>query len=751
MSAEAKVPNASPLGAPMDRVDGRLKVTGGARYAAEMPVERVAHAVLVTSTVARGRVASADTAAAEGAPGVLAVLTPFNAPRLPTSDKALLQPPAGRKLTLLQDDRVYYNGQPVGVVVADTLERARAAADLVRLTYDAERPELDLRAVPAVPASTTQARPGGNDPPTSKRGDVDAGLLAADVRVDATYTTPIETHNPMEMHATIAAWEQGPAGERLTLYDATQGVFGVRNVAAKTFALLPEQVRVVSYFLGGGFGSKGSAWSHVLLAAMAARRVGRPVKLMLTRRQMFGPVGARPRTEQRVTLGATRDGALTAVRHTSTANTSTLEDWLEPSAIATRILYACPNLATDHALARLNVGTPTFMRAPGEASGTFAIESAMDELAYALRMDPVALRLKNYAERDPESGKPWSSKSLRQCYAVGMERFGWARRAPEPRATADGRWLVGYGMATATYPTRRSKAEAVARVLPDGRAWVRAGTQDIGTGTYTVMTQVAADALGISADRVRFELGDTLMPENPGSGGSRTAASTGSAVHEAALAARARVAAMAAADPASPLHGARPEEVGAADGRLFLTADPSRGEPYAAVLARGGGPPVGARRTAAPGAADKAYSMHAFGAVFTEVRVDQELGEVRVPRVVGVYGVGNRLNAKTAHSQLVGGIVYGLGMVLMEDTRVDPHLGRYVNADLADYHVPVNRDVRQVDVHFVDEQDPYVNPLGIKGIGEIGITGLSAAVANAVYHATGKRVRDLPLTPDKLL
>ena len=462
-------------------------------------------------------------------------------------------------------------------------------------------------------------------------------------------------------------------------------------------------------------------------------------------------MGARPRTVQRVELGALRDGQLTALRHVSTSNTSMLEDWLEPSAVSTRILYEVPNCQTDHVLARLNVGTPTFMRAPGEASGTFAVESAMDELSYALQMDPVALRLRNYAEKDPESGHPWSSKSLRQCYTEGMERFGWSRRAPAPRAMTDGRWLVGYGMATATYPARRGKAQALARIFPDGRGWVLAGSQDIGTGTYTVMTQIAADGLGIPPERVRFELGDTTMPENPGSGGSRTAASTGSAVQAAAQSARRLAIQMAIGDPASPLHGAREEEVRVTDGRMFAASAPARGETYAALIARHGNKPIEALETAQPGDETKQYSMHSFGAVFTEVRIDRDLGEIRVPRVVGVYGVGNRLNAKTAESQLIGGIVFGIGMALMEEVHVDPHLGRYVNSDLANYHVPVNADVRTVDVHFVDEKDPYVNPLGIKGIGEIGITGLSAALANAVYHATGRRIRDLPLTVDKLL
>lgn len=738
--------DAPSIGAPMNRVDGRLKVTGGARFSAEMPIANVAYAVMVTSTIARGRITHMDASAAERAPGVLAVLTPSNAPKLPNGSRAALEPPAGRVLSLMQDDLVHYNGQPIGLVVADTLEHATSAASLVGATYAALRPELDMATAP--PGSTTgSGKPPGQEPVATTRGNVREGLAQAAVRVDHTYTTPFETHNPMEPHATIAAWE----GDHLTLYDATQGIFGVKKIAAKTFGIPPENVRVVSYFVGGGFGCKGSAWSHVMLAAMAARKLGRPVKVVITRRQMFGPVGGRPRTVQRITLGAERDGTLTAIRHVSTSATSELEDWMEPSAVATRMLYASPNAETDHKLVRINMGTPTYMRAPGEASGTFAIESAMDEMAYALKMDPIAFRMKNYAEQDPQKQRPFSSKSLRECYDTGAERFGWSRRTPEPRSMRDRNALVGWGVATATYPTRRSPASAVARILPDGRAWVRAGSQDIGTGTYTVMTQVAADALGLPPSRVRFELGDTEMPETPVSGGSQTAASVGSAVNAAALAVRSKVVQLAIADSSSPLFGAREEDVGAADGKLSLASDPSRGERYEAIIARHGGQPVEAEASVKPGAEVEEYSMHSFGAVFTEVRVDRDLGEIRVPRVVAVYGVGNLLNAKTAHSQLMGGVVYGLGMALMEETQLDPRSGRYVNSDLAEYHVPVNADVQMIDVSVVSEHDPHVNPLGVKGIGEIGITGVAASVANAVYHATGKRVRDLPVTLDKVL
>ncbi|HMI57735.1 MAG TPA: xanthine dehydrogenase family protein molybdopterin-binding subunit [Gemmatimonadaceae bacterium] len=743
--SDAKSSAAPSIGAPMNRVDGRLKVTGGARYSAEMPVKNVAHAVMVTSTTAKGRIARMDTSAAEKAPGVIAVLTPANAPKLPHGTKPPLEPPAGRVLSLMQDDLVHYNGQPIGLVVADTLEHAQAGAALVRATYVSEKAQLDMATAPLAPSD--KGKPPGKEPVSTTRGDLAAGLAHAEVRVAHTYTTPFETHNPMEPHATIAVWE----GEHLTLYDSSQGIFGEKKLAAQTFGIPAENVRVISYFVGGGFGSKGSSWSHVMLAAMAARAVGRPVKISISRRQMFGPVGGRPRTIQKIALGAKKDGTLTAIRHDSTSATSELEDWMEPCAVVTRMLYASPNAETDHKLVRINMGTPTFMRAPGEASGTFALESAMDEMAYALHMDPIAFRLKNYAEQDPQTGKAFSSKSLRECYAAGAEKFGWAKRSAEPRSMRDGNSLIGWGMATATYPSHRSPSSAVARILPDGRAWVRAGSQDLGTGTYTVMTQVAADALGLPPERVRFELGDTEMPETPVSGGSQTAASVGTAVNAASLAVRSKIVLMAIADAQSPLRGAREEDVQVDDGKLSLASDATKSDTYGAIIARNGGQAVEAEASTKPGAEAEEFSMHAFGAVFAEVRVDRDLAQIRVPRVVGVYGVGKVLNAKTARSQLMGGIIYGIGMAMLEETQIDPRLGRYMNADLAEYHVPVNADVQVIDVSVVPEIDTRVNPLGVKGIGEIGNTGITAALANAVYHATGKRIRDLPITLDKVM
>jgi xanthine dehydrogenase YagR molybdenum-binding subunit len=702
------------VGAPMDRVDGRLKVTGGAKYSAEMPAARMTYAVIVQSTVANGTITSIDAGDAHTVPGIIQILTHENAPRLPQQSA-----PGSRVLALLQDNKVRYNGQPIALVIADTLEHATDAAHRVRATYSSSRPVTVMKAAAgtAYPPS-----PAFGQKPDSKKGDVAAGLAKSDVRIDRTYTTPIENHNPMEPHATIAV----PDGDTLTVYDATQYVVGDRDAVAKTLGLPKENVRLVCYFTGGGFGSKGTAWSHVPLAAMAARVINRPVKLVLTRRQMYGPVGARPQTEQKISLGAMKDGTLAAVRHDVMSHTSRFEDFSEPSAMQTRMLYESPNIETTHRLVKLDVGTPTYQRAPGEATGTFAIESAMDELASALGMDPLELRLKNYAEKDPDSGHPWSSKSLRECYRAGSERFGWSKRNMSPGGLRDGNVLIGHGMATATYPTNRMKASAVARATLDANnmvhVLVQTATQEIGTGTYTVMTQIAADALGLPPSDVRFELGDSLMPPSPVSGGSMTAASTGSAVY-----------------------------VTCKELRRQLEALRQPNEMLMNTLSRQPGRTLAVTMDAAPGAERQNYSMHSFGAVFAEVRVDRDLGEIRVSRVVSRYGAGRILNAKTAASQMIGGVVWGIGMALEEETLVDRRTGRYINADLAEYHVPVNADIPALDVGFVEEEDTIVNPIGVKGIGEIGITGVAAAIANAVYNATGVRVRELPITLDKVL
>jgi xanthine dehydrogenase YagR molybdenum-binding subunit len=692
---------------PMDRTDGPLKVTGEARYAAEFPLPRLAYAAMVLSSVPKGTIARIDTGAATKAPGVLFVLTHLDAPKLPQGGKAAVKPPAGRVLSLLQDNVVHYDRQPIAVVVADTHERAVAAADLVKAVYKTEKPQLDFERAKAGAHKPKDAGP--ERPPDLAWGDADGALKTAEVRLEQVYTTPMEHHNPMEPHATIAAWD----ADQLTLYDSTQYLSGVKETVAKTLGIPVEKVRVVSPFVGGGFGCKGSTWSHVVLAAIAAKRAGRPVKLALERPQMFGPVGGRPRTEQKIALGARKSGELVALRHDVVAHTSFLEDFTEPSAMPSRSLYACANGATTHRLTQLNVGTPTFQRAPGESSGTFALESAMDELAYALGVDPLELRLRNYADTEPSSGKPWSSKMLRECYQRAAARFGWAKRPMKPRAMRDGRLLVGWGMATATYPAHRRPASALARILPDGTAIVRSGTQDLGTGTYTVMTQVAADALGMPVDKVRFELGDTLMPPAGVSGGSTTVASVAPAVQEACVAARKK----------------RDEAIAAGRGNAVVEAQASAKE----------------------GEEKEKFATRSFGAVFVEVRVDEELGRIRVPRIVADYSVGRLMNAKLARSQLIGGLVWGVGMALLEETLLDERNGRIVNANLAEYHVPVNADIGLLDVGFCDEDDRKFNPVGARGIGEIGITGAPAAIANAVFHATGKRIRDLPIQLDDLI
>ncbi len=608
-----KAASAGPVvGRGIDRVDGPLKVSGRAAYAPETPVANALHAVLVTSTISVGRIADIAAAEAERSPGVFAVLTHQNAPRL----KGAREHDVGdRVLQLLQDDAIVYNDQPVAVVVADTLENAQLAASLVRVRYEARPANTDPTREKTAPYKPEKTARGPTDTDT---GHFDGALAQATVVVDQTYTTPIENHNPMEPHGTVAIWQ---GTDRLTVYDSSQGVFGVRKRIAKLFGLPLENVRVISLYIGGGFGCKGTPWSHVPLTVMAAQVVGRPVRLTLTRHQMFSLVGHRPVTRQRVVLGADARGQLLAVRHDAQSATSRFDEFIEPSASQTRMLYACPNIRTTHRLVRVDISTPTFTRAPGESSGTFALESAMDELSYALKLDPLELRLRNYAERDPESGKPFSSKSLRACYRRGAERFGWARRNPAVRSMREGRHLIGWGMATATYPAGQSPAAALASIRADGTAVVQTGSQDIGTGTYTVMAQIAADALGLPMARVRMELGDTRLPEAPLSAGSRTASSVGSAVKGAADRARAALVALALADARSPLHGLAPDEVVASDGELHAKRGAARHERYEAILARAGKTELTARYDAQEKAERKSYSLHSFGAQFAEVKV----------------------------------------------------------------------------------------------------------------------------------
>jgi xanthine dehydrogenase YagR molybdenum-binding subunit len=724
-----------------ERYDGLAKVTGKAKYAAEFTVKDPAYAFIVQSTIPNGSVAAIDQSAAMRAPGVLTIMTPFNAPKLPSPK---IQPPASRHITLLQETAVFYSGQPIAVVVASSLEQAKFAANLLKISYKREPAKLDFT------GRLSEARPPnqpGREPADSTRGDIAASLAKSRVRIEETYTTPIQNHNPMEPHATIASWD----GDKLHLYDSTQSISGVKQTAARSLGIPVDNVHVQCPYTGGGFGSKGSTWSHVILCAMAAKAVGRPVKLALDRTQMFGPVGARPRTVQKIKLGATADGKLLAIQHDVIVHTSVMEDFLEPSAIQTRLLYDSESNVTSHKLVEMNLGVATFQRAPGESTGTAALEVAMDELAWKLKMDPVELRLANYAEKDPGKDRPFSSKHLREAYEQAADRFGWSKRPREIGATTEGNKLIGWGMATATYPANRSAAMAVCRYLPDGRGYVGCGSQDLGTGTYTIMADTAATFLGLDAHMIDAELGDSTLPKAPGSGGSQSAASIGPAIQAAAMQAKLKLCEIAVADASSPFYGLKAEDLDAKDGKLFAKASPGKSDAIVAILERAGGKPVEATASAEPGEDRTAYTSQSFGAVFAEVAVDKDTHMVQVRRVVGAYDVGTLMNQTTGLNQLMGGIVWGVGLALHEETHIDPVYGRTVNENLAEYHVPVNADIGTIDVSVVGIADTKFNPLGARGIGEIGITGVAAAVSNAIYHATGKRVRDFPITPDKLM
>lgn len=738
------------IGTPVARVDGRLKVTGQATYAAEFNQTGQAYAVIVSATAGLGRITAIDNAPVEKMPGVLAVITHHNAPKLAYNEhKGSIDPAVGERLHVLQDDRIHFFGQPVAVVVAETLDEAERAANALRISYDAERPVVnphDAAAELIIPEAAL--RPNARMRADIARGDADAALSASNIKLDVDYTIARENHNPMEPHATVAAWD----GDRLTLWSKSQYVVNEQAEIAAIFGLPPENVLVISPFVGGAFGTSLRTWPHVTLAAIAARQVGRPVKLVLTRRQMFFTTGHRPVSIQRVALAADADGKLTGIVHEGMGETSRYEQFVEALTSVTDFMYSCPNVRTRYRIMPLDASTPTYMRGPGEASGVHALECAMDELSYLLKMDPIELRRVNEPAMDENRNVPFSSRSLMKCYDLGAARFGWEKRTPKPRSMRDGRLLIGYGTASASYPAFQAPASARVRVNADGTADVEVSASDMGPGTYTSMTQVAAEFLGLPLEKVRFSLGRSDFPPAPSHGGSWTMASVGSAIRAACLDAQNQMAQKAIAANGSPVAGRTIEAVEWRGGLLHSKGGSGGGLAYDEIVKAAGGAPIVANVSTSrdPDAAAK-YSMHSFGAVFAEVAVDPDVATITVRRAVGAYGAGRIINPKLAASQCIGGMVGGIGMALMERTALDDRNGRPVNAHMADYLMPVNLDIEHVEVHFIDEEDTIVNPLGVKGLGEIALVGMAPAVANAVYHATGKRIRELPIRIENLL
>jgi xanthine dehydrogenase YagR molybdenum-binding subunit len=707
------------------RLEAALKVTGAASYPGETQAEGLLHAALVTAPLPSARVLRIDTEKARALPGVVDVLTHENADRLPPTEY----------LMLLQDPVVHHAGQPVAMVVAETAAIARYAAALVDVTYE-ERPA--VTALSQGLADAFAPKSAGRRATDSRRGDPERALAEADVVIDRHYTTPVHNHNPMELNAAVVSWQ----GDAVTVHTTTQSVFGTRRIVSHCFGLPVDKVRVIARHVGGGFGGKTYGWFPCLmLCVMAARRLGRPVKLELSRPQMFTLVGRRQDSLQRVRLGATRDGRLSAIIHESIAQTAPFGEYADANGSAARTLYACANVATTHRLVRVNAPQPKPMRGPGEGTGSFALETAMDELAEALDLDPIELRLLNWADHDQDAGLPWSSNGLRECYRIAAEAFGWAKRPRGIGTLRDGPYRIGWGMASSCFPCFRMASQAAVAIGRDARVIVRCGTQDIGTGTTTVLAQLAADTLGVPLAQVAVELGDSLLPEGPYSGAHLATASFTPAVEEASRTLRRRLLERAAADPLSPLHGSPIDQLAIDDG-LVRSLATNRSETLADLLARSGSG-LEASASAEPDARPN-HSASGFGAVFAEVRVDRALGEVRVTRLTGAYAAGRVLNPLLARSQHIGGLVWGIGMALHEATVMDPRLGRIVNDNLADYLIPVHADMPRFDVHLVPEDDPHLAS-GIKGIGMLSIVGVAAAIANAVYHATGIRIRDLPI------
>ncbi|MCR8557457.1 xanthine dehydrogenase family protein molybdopterin-binding subunit [Mucilaginibacter sp. BJC16-A38] len=695
----------------LSRVDGRLKVTGKAKYAAEYDVKGLVYGVLVGSTVTKGSIKNIDTKKAEGAPGVLSVLTYLNAPKIPGYQTD--SPPPKGPLKIFNNNQVYFNGQPIALVVADSFERALFAASLVNATYNVDTHQTDLKANIA----------NGQIPGRGKdylKGQEDAWKTAP-IKIEQEYTIPTEVHNPMELHAIIARWD---ADDKVTVWDKTQGVKGTQRSIAQAFKLPPDNVQVNAPFVGGAFGAALRTWPHEIAAVLAAKAVGKPVKLVLSRADMFTSVGYRPYTWQKVGIGASADGKLAGITHEATGQTSVYEDFTEGVVNISQLMYACPNVNTRYKIVSLNVNVPTPMRGPGEATGAFALECAMDELSYQLNIDPIELRMRNYAETDPSNNKPYSSKFLSDAYKIGADKIGWTNRNQKPGAVTENGWLAGYGMAAGMFGAHRSSATVLARMMADGTLILQTAVTDIGPGTGTGMVTVAAETMGIPADKIRFDLGDSSLPPSPTQGGSQVMSTVGSAVHDACVALKEKFKALAGNGDATN---------------------------YTQILKQQNLDKLEVTTASKGGEEQGKYSMYSWSVHFMKVLVHPATGVVKIDKAISVADAGTIISAKTARSQMIGGTIMGTGMALMEEAIIDHRYGRLVNNNFADYHVPVQADIPQVEAYFVNKPDLIINPIGAKGMGEIATVGVAAAVANAVYNATGKRVRDLPITPDKLL
>lgn len=732
--------SSSYIGIPTSRIDGHAKVTGAAKYAGEFTAPDLVHAAIVQSTIAKGRITMIDVSPAMDVDGVIAVLTHKNRPTLADNDEAYkdnVAPDKGSPFRPLYDDKILFSGQPIALVLAEDWETARYAASLVRVEYKQEPHVTDLL--------RQRDKAFALDEPAKPRGDAVRSFAAAPVRHQAEYYVPIEHHNPMEPFASTVQWD----GEgKLTVYDKTQGVQNVQRYLTSVFNLKPDAIRVVSPFVGGAFGAGLRPQYQAVLAVLGALALKRSVRVVLTRQQIYS-LGYRPAMLQRIQIGAKGDGTLDAITHDAITVTSQYEDFHRNETTWSGLLYNSATAKYGHRLARLDLPTACDMRAPSATTAVYALESAMDEVAVALKIDPLELRLRCYSDRDQTTGLPYSSKNLRECYRLGGEAFGWSRRNPEPRSMRDGTDLIGFGMATGIWEALQVPITVRIALTSNGHAQVSCATSDIGTGTYTIMAQVAADALGLPLDSIDIRLGDSTLPQSPVEGGSWIAASVSNAIINTGNAVRVELLRLAQKAPNSPLAGANPDDVVLKDGTIASKKDANRSVSIADAMRHGGVEHIEQEKTM-EFMDDGKHAHNTHSAIFAEVRVDEQLGVIRVPRIVSAVAAGRILNPKTARSQVMGGAIWGMGVALHEETLIDHKFGRIMNANIAEYHVPVNADVHDIDVIFVDERDDIVNPMGIKGLGEIGIVGVAAAIANAVYHATGKRVRDLPITLDKL-